>query len=394
MLKAENRRLKKQLAAAQPKQSNKWRTALIVLLAGLSGAILISANLLFWTARTIVETDRYHDTAKAIIEKPAVQKAIADKTTDSIFERVNTEQLLEETLPPRVKFAAPTLAAQIETFTNNKARQITASEKFKDIWVEVNVRAHDRFISAIRESKGDGTVNISDVYNRLTQRLEGTKLSFLQNVQLPSNVGSIQVVDAPWLPSARYVIINLDALRIATISLFILLTALIIYVARNRRKVALKVGVFYAVLMLLTLVAVRISRAVAVNQVDPQYQSATTEAYQAVFQPFVLQTTGLMVLGIVVALIAWIIGPGKAATKVRTSFNVLLQGKAHTAIFGKKENAYTRWVGKYQTALQWVAVAVAFVALLIISVTVVNILWTVIALLVAVGIIQISAATK
>ncbi len=176
-LKAENRRLKKQLAAVQQtKQSSKWRTALIVLLAGITGAILISANLLFWSARTVIESDRYRDTAQSIIEKPSVQKAIADRTTERIFERIDTEQLLVENLPPRVQFAAPTLAQQIETFTNTKARQITASERFEDVWVSANVAAHDRFISAIRDSKGDGTVNISDVYTKLTQRLQGTKL--------------------------------------------------------------------------------------------------------------------------------------------------------------------------------------------------------------------------
>lgn len=393
LLKAENARLKTQLATAnQPKKSYKWRTASIVLLAGITGAILITANLLFWTARTVIETDKYRDTARAIIQEPTVQKAIADKTTEAIFDRVDTEQILQENLPPRVQFAAPTIASQIETFTNTKARQITASDKFKDVWVDVNTRAHDRFISAIRESKGDGTVNISDVYNKLTQRLEGTKLSFLQNVQLPSNVGSIQILDAPWLPSARYVVINLDMLRFVTTSLFILLTVLIVYIARNRRKVALELGIFYALLMLVTLIAVRITRAIALNQVDPKYQAAATDAYQAVLSPFVMQTTSILALAVVVALIAWIIGPGKAATKVRSSFNSLLQGKAHAAIFGKKENAYTQWVGKYQTQLQWVSVLITFISLLLISVTVANIVWVLVGLMVVLAIIQVSAA--
>lgn len=392
LLKAENARLKTQLAANEPKRSYKWRTASIVLLAGITGAILITANLMFWTARTVIETDKYHDTARAIIEEPTVQKAIADKTTEAIFERVDTEQLLEENLPPRVVFAAPTIAAQIETFTNTKAREITANDKFHDVWVDVNVKAHDRFISAIRDSKGDGTVNISDVYNKLTQRLEGTKLAFVQDIKLPSNIGSIQVVDAPWLPSARYLVINLDMLRFVTTLLFILLTILIVYIARNRRKVVLEVGIFYALLMLVTLIAVRITRAISVDQVDPKYQAAATDAYQAVLSPFVMQTTAILALAVVVSLIAWLIGPGRAATKVRSSFNSLLQGKAHTAIFGKKENSYTKWVGKYQVQLQWISVLIAFIALLLISITLANILWVLVGLIIALAVIQVSAA--
>ncbi len=145
----------------------------------------------------------------------------------------------------------------------------------------------------------------------------------MQNVELPSNIGSIQILDAPWLPSARYVVINLDMLRIVTTLLFILLTLLIVYIARNRRKIALKLGVFYAVLMLITLVAVRIAQTVTTNQVDPKYQTAAGDAYQAVLSPFVVQTSWLLALGVIVAFIAWIIGPGKNATKVRKSFNSL-----------------------------------------------------------------------
>ena len=395
-LKAENARLKRQLNTQESTniKNNGWRSAAIVVLVDITGAILISGNLLFWTARTVIEADKYHDTAKAIIEKPAVQKAIADRATDAIFERVNTEQILEETLPPRVAFAAPTLSQQIETFTRNKARQITASEKFQETWVKVNVKAHDRFISAIRESKGDGTVNISDVYSRLTERLQGTKLSFLQDVKLPQSIGSIQVLDAPWLPSARYVVVNLDALRIATVSLFIILTAVIIYVSRHRRKIALKLGVFYALLMLATLISVRVSRAIIVSRADLKYQDSVTAAYQAVFDPFVLQTVGLMTLALAVVVVAWLIGPGKYAGKVRQSFNTLLANNIHGAIFGKKENAYTRWVGKYQAKLQWVAVAIAFVSLLVISGTVANIVWLALGLLAVREIIQISYAKK
>lgn len=329
-LKAENTRLKRQvkvLKASKKQPSSKWRTATIVIVAGIAGAILITANLVFWTARTVVETDRYTDATRSLIEKPSVQKAIADRTTDAIFERVDTEAILEENLPPRVKFAAPTLSQQIQTFTNTKARQIVASDKFHDVWVSTNTNAHERFIGAIREYKGDGTINLSDLYNKLTQRLQGTKLSFLQNVQLPSNIGSIQIIDAPWLPSAHYAVVNLDAIRYGTIALFFVLTAIIVAVARNRRKITLKLGVFYALLMLATLIAVWVTQVIFVGQVDSKYQLAASDAYQAVLNPFVMQTTGLMAFGSAIAVGAWIAGPAKYATKIRKTFNKLTKGK-------------------------------------------------------------------
>lgn len=394
-LKAENARLKRQLDSNNNRQGrNGWRTSAIVIMAGLSGAILLSANLLFWTARTLVETDRYTDATKALIEKPAVQKAIADKTTEAIFLKIDTTQLLQETLPPRVQFVAPTLAAQIETFTNEKANQAVSSEKFQSVWVDTNRAAHERFIDAVRNYEGDGTINLSDVYKKLVQRLQDTKLSFLQNVQLPSDIGSIQIIDAPWLKLAHWLVVNLDMLRAVTISLFLILTTSVIALARQRRKAALRIGFLYALLMFITLIAVRIVRAISVGQVEPQYQQAATEAYQAVLSPFVLQTTGLLALSLVIVAIAWIIGPGKNATKLRRSFNTLFENNVHGAIFGKNENAYTGWVGRHKATLQWAAVALAFVSLLVVSITVANIVWILLGLLAVIAIIQISSARK
>lgn len=395
-LKLENARLKRQLNSLQTSkvQNNRWRTALIVLLAGTAGAIFISANLLFWTARTLVETDRYTEATKSLIQKPAVQKAIADKTTERIFAQINTEQLLEESLPPRVKFAAPTLSQQIENFTNKKAREITASERFQTVWVNTNANAHKRLITGLRDYKGDGTINISDVYNRLTDRLKDTKLSFLQNVRLPSSIGSIKVLDAPWLKQAHWLVVNLQTLRIVTIALFLVLTGLIVAVARQRRRVVVRLGLFYAVLMFTTLVSVRIARAVAVAQVDPIYQQAATEAYQAILNPFVIQTATLMTLGIVIALIAWLIGPSKLAQKIKQPFVALFEGKIHSALFGKKENRYTKWVRANKAILQAVVTTLAFISLLFVSISIANIFWLLIALLIAVSIIEVSAAKR
>lgn len=392
-LRAENARLKRQLKSqnSRSKSNDSWRSPLIVIMAGLAGAILISSNLLFWTARTLVETDLYADATKALIKKPAVQKAIVDKTTDTIFSRVDTTKVLEESLPPKLQFAAPTLASQIETFTYDKAKQVVSSEKFQKVWVDSNRTAHKKFVNAVRNYEGDGTINLSDVYGKLVQRLDGTKLSFLQKVQLPSNIGSIQVIDAPWLKQANWIVVNLNTLRLVTISLFIILTAAVIALARQRRKMAVRIGLLYAILMFLTLIAVRISRAIVVAGVDPKYQQAASEAYQAIFNPFVLQTAGLLVLSIVVVAVAWIIGPGKRATKLRESFNTLFENNIHGAIFGKNENAYTKWVGTHKATLQWLVVAAAFVSLLIVSVTVANIMWVLAGLLAAIVVVQVSA---
>lgn len=397
-LKAENNRLKKQVATLSKKQktesSNKWRTALIVLMAGLAGAILVVANLVFWTGRTLVETPRYTAAVQSLIEQPAVQQAIATKTTDALFERVDVSSLLQEALPPKAEFAVPTLTSQIQSTTKSKAQEIVASPQFEQTWVNANSKAHERFINLVRNYQGDGTIDISDVYKQLSTRLEDGKLSFLANKQLPDKIGSIQVFEAPRLKQAHWLVVNLNTIRAVTILLFLALTAGAIAIARNRRRVTVQLGVLYATLMFASLIAVRVARAIAVDKVNPQYQEAASQAWQAILHPFVLQTASLMALGLVVALIAWVTGSGKRAQWLQKRAEVLLSGKLHEAIFGKKENRFTNWVGRNKTGLEWLAVGLAFVALLIVSITFAHIIWLAIGLLAVVAVIEICAAKK
>lgn len=310
-LHAENKRLKRQLAqvsAARQKRTVSWRTPTIVVLAGVAGALLVAGNLVFWTARTLVDTNLYTDATQALIKKPAVQNAIADKTTKALFAKVNTTQVVEDALPPRLTFAAPSIAAQVETFTNKKARHIVASDRFEHVWTTVNHSDHKRFIHAVREYKGDGTINLSDVYTRLTSRLTDSRLAFLQSSQLPQNIGSIQVLDAPWLPVAHWVVVNLDVMRAVTISFFILLSMVTVVIAKQRRRVVMQLGLFYGVLMFATLVGLRVGEIVVVGDVTPMYQRTAHEAFQAVTQPFVLQTVGIMFVSFLTAFVMWFIG--------------------------------------------------------------------------------------
>lgn len=391
--------LKKRVATLEKKQPSKqgskvsWRTIAIVLLAGLSGALLISANLLFWTGRTLIDEGLYKDATRSIIQQPAVQKSVGDKATNAIFEKVDVEQVLEENLPPRVQFAAPTIAAQIKDTTRTKIHQVVASKQFEDVWVRVNTRSHERFIKFVRNYEGDGTINISDVYSKLVERLQGTKLAFLSNVTLPSNIGSIQIVDAEWLPIAHYIVKNFDILRAVSIGLFIILSILIVYIAKQRHRVAARLGIFYTVLMLITLVAVRVGREIAVSQVNSFWQDAATQIWQSLLYPFVLQTTALLVLSLVVALIAWVTGSTARAKRVQQASANVFSGKFHKALF-KKENAFTKWVGRYRAELQWGVVLIGFVSLLVISVTIANILWLLLAIAVLVVAVQVCAADK
>ncbi len=403
MLEAENIRLRAELDQQKSKRMRaikrsssgwRWRSLLIGLLVAVAGALLIAGNILFWSARSITDTKRYTDIVTPLIQEPDIQQAIAKKTTDTIFSQVDVEQIARESLPPRAQFLAPTLSTQVQNFTNQQAQKILASSKFEQIWINVNTSAHEKLLNFVRNYQGDGTIDISDIYNQLSQSLEDTQLSFLAGKSLPAKIGQITVVNAPNLPTIHWLVVNLNWLRLATIILFIALSFIAVQLAGQKRKMIVRLSLLYAVLLLTTLISVRIGREVMINQVNSDYQAAASSAWQIILHSFVVQTASLLLISLIVALIAWVTGSGRRAVRVRGRIQQLFSGKVHQSIFGKKENKLTKLTGKYKSVLQWAIVALAGLGLLLIDLKITTILWYVIVAVVGLFIVEILAAPQ
>lgn len=397
-LEADNKRLNKKMVKitdsnSPTSRSRSWRSAAIILLIGLAGALLIVGNLLFWTGQTLIDNNRYTEATAPLIQDPDIQNAIANKTTQAIFSRVDVEAIAKEALPPRAEFLAPSLSQQVQTFTNQKTKEILANPSFQDTWNKVNSRAHERLINGIKNYDGDGTFDIQDLYNKVSEKLFQNKLSFLGGKQLPAKVGSITIVTASNLPTLHWIVVNLWWIRLLAILLFVILTAAAVAVAKNRRRALSRISIVYASLLFALLIALRMTRTFMVGKVTQEYQAAATAAWSIILHSLFLQIIGLIVLFIVIALGAWLTGGGRRAKLVRVSWQKILNGKVHQVLF-KKENNFTWWVSKNMRAMIIGLSVLAGLALLIVHISVINIVVIVVALLLLIGVVQLLAAKK
>lgn len=376
-LEKENKALKARLAEVNVRTEKNprfsWRTAGIVIATGLAGAMLVVGNLVFWTGRTLTDNRRYTEATQPLIQNQAIQEAIANKVTTAIFENVNVEQIAEQALPQRAQFLAPSIATQVESFTNSQAKNIVASSQFQDVWQTVNAGAHQRLLNAVKNYQGDGTFDINDLYARLSERLQDSKLSFLANKTLPANVGSITIISTPNLPKAHWIVVNLWWIRLLSITLFVLLTALAVWLAKNRRGALVRISWLYAFLMLATLLALRVTKTIAVGNIAGQYQAAAIAAWDIVLKSLFQQTVALLLTFIVVAVTAWLTGTGKRAESVRNRIGDVLNGRLHRALFKSKENKFTVWLGTYKKVIEIIVLIVAALSLLVIRLTPINI---------------------
>lgn len=395
-LKAENEHLRAKLQEATKQKKKHFHingrtiTRRISLL--LAGGLFVIASIIFYIGLTLIDTDRFMNVAGPLIQQPAIQSAVTQKTTDALFEKVDVEQLALDVLPDRIDFLAPEVAKQVQNFTKNEVQKILASDRFQQVWETSLSTAHERFITALENYEGDGTISITDVYNRLSERLDDTKLSFLANKTLPAKIGNITVVQADWLPTAHRIVSNIDTIRIITIGLFFGLLAVAVWLSNNRRRTLISIGYIVSGLSLLMLIFIRIARNAAVGQVDPQYQAAATEAWVLLAKPFALQLVSTILFGLAIVAVAWLGGKSKSALAVRNRADALFSGRLHQSIFNKGENKFSIWVGKHQTAL-YITVAVLFVlSFLYIPLSFGSILSAILLALVAVAIVQAIAA--
>jgi hypothetical protein len=395
-LEAENKRLAKQVKqleeAKQAKRRHFWRTFGVVGLSGLAGALLIAGNLLFWAGNTLIHTDKYVAVTTPLIQNEEIQKAIAQKATNRLFENVDVEQVVQESLPERAQFLAPTLSSRLQDSTQQSLERLLANDKFEELWANSMARGHERVKNFVTNYEGDGTLNLDDFYQRLSEELKTTKLAFLADKPLPANVASIVLVEAEWLPVAHNLVTNIGLYETLATVLFLACLIGAVLLAQNRRRMAIRVGLLVALLMFIQLISIRVAVHSVVSSAQPEYQAAAQEATNIVSKSLVLSSRTILLVGLLIALVAWISGPSRGASAMRNRIQLFLEGRAHKALFSKGENGLSRWFGAHKRTLQWLAISVVAIIMLLTTLSPVLVFWYALLILFLVSLIELLAA--
>ncbi len=394
-LRSEHERLVLQISGGNKHghQRNLGRKTGVVIFLILATLLLFAGNILFWTGNTIVKTDRYAKAVEPLIREEAIQTAISSYASQQLFKTIDVEQVTAEALPPRAAFLAPTIADQVQKNAQGVIMKLLSNPKFQDRWNTVQINAHERFIAQVKQNGSDGSIDLGELYTQqIVPQLKETKLAFLADKPLPPKVGSIQIVEGPWISKLETVINNIDTWRTLALLLLIAFSAAAIWLSRNRRRTTIiTLGLLFSISMFVTLVCVRLAREIVANKVDPQYADAAREATQTILHPLAIQSTTILALGLIIAFIAWVSGSSKSAKHMREVLQDLLSGKLHSALF-RNENSFTLWIGRNKAKLQWGVVIAISLALLIIHITPTSLLLAAAVALVMILAIEVLAA--
>ncbi|WP_406859235.1 hypothetical protein ABZO31_02690 [Streptomyces sp. HUAS MG47] len=333
-----------------------------------------------WASDVVGDTDRYVETVAPLASEPAVQEAVANRVTNAVMTRLDLSTLLSDAAPaerPRLEKAlgklGDSLEGAVESFVRDKARAIVASEQFETVWTEANRRAHAAVDKALTGSGGGAielqdnavTLNLGPVIDQVKERLVADGMTVAGRI--PQVNTNFVLVKSDQLEDVRTYVRILQLAGDWLVVLAVVLLAAGVLLAVRRRRALVTASLCAAAAVIVLAIGLRVFRAVYLDRLPAQVsQDAAAEVYDTVIHLLQLMIRMTVALAVVIALAAWLTGPGRRASFLRglwTSGIGALRGTADRA--GLRLGPVGPFVRRFRTWINWIVVAGALVIYLL-----------------------------
>ena len=305
----------------------RWRRLAVALLIVLGCVITAGASVTVWLKSVALNTDTFVATVGPLSSNQAVALAIGNFSVDALFGEINAEQVVADALPEEAGFLAAPLVGAIENFSRDVAAEVISSDVFSAIWTTAIRLAHETALSLLRDegglfyiSKGEVTIDLSDLLGTVQDRLASTGLAFLEDLPISEDAGKIVVYQAAQLAQIQQALTILDRAGIILPLLALVAFGVALWVSLWRRRTLLYIGAGLSVTMALSLAILARVRSQVVAEVSSElYRTAVEAVWEIVLGSLIGQTILLLVIGLAIAAGAFLAGPDLRAVAVRTA---------------------------------------------------------------------------
>ena len=303
-----------------------------------------------WAHQVAFNTDRFTSLVSDVIDEPAVTDPLAVRVSTQVVDGLDMQTRIAARLPDAMKpLAVPITAALQEAITSRLQRALSNPQVQKALVSTISV-AHEKVMNLLRDrSDAVQVVNgyvVIDVWPMIDTALAelqsmglipadiqlpdlseadigsrlGPVLESKLGITLPSDFGTIQLMPADQLLTARTVVRAFDLVVILLIVLSIVLVLLALWLSSNRRHMVI-------FLALGTLIAFLLARLVTNTATDAVVSGIADEGLRGAVRTVAIRTIDnlrqitaiiLVVTGIV-AVAAYLWGRPKWVTNVASS---------------------------------------------------------------------------
>jgi hypothetical protein len=373
-------------AAPAPRRARvRWASlaAAVLLVVGCVGVPV--SVLAVWVHNQVADADRFVATVSPVIEDPFVQSALANRISTEVLAYIDVEQLANETvdalaaqglrpqLVERLRELTGPLADGVADRVRGRVEQLVASSQFTVAWNRALLAAHQQANTVLSGEAAAISIEGDMVVLDLGPFIDAAKQQLIDSgftaaARIPQVHPTVDLFAASTLVRAQTTYRMLDAVAtwLPWITLLILVAG--VYLARHRRRAVLGIGLGVVAGMLVLAVALMIARALLVGAVPEQGAAAAAASYDILVRFLRDALRTLAVLGLVVALGAFLVGPSTTAVQIRTGLDRAVKGLRRGRVGGAlRAGPVGPWVHGHRGLLRAAVVGLAVLGFILLD---------------------------
>jgi hypothetical protein len=353
--------------SAKPESRRRAHRFLVPTLFVLATLIGFAGAFAVWVNRQALNTQNWTTTSKKLLANQQIDDALGAYLVNELFGNVDVAAALRSRLPTQAQALAGPAAAGLQQLADRAAPRLLANPKVQDVWVAANTTAHRQLLRVLNgggpvvsSKSGDVTLNLHAVVSQLAatlgvqsqvaavqSKLKGTTGAKARaaaqqklGITVPPSSGQLVIMRSNQLKTAQDVSSAIKGLAIVLPLLAVALFALAVWLARGRRRPALRTTgwCFIAIGALLLLIRRVAGTAIVDGLVKVESNKpAVHEVWNIATSLLYAIAVAMIAYGIVMIVAAWLAGPTRPATWLRKWLAPVLRdrpGMAYGAVGG------------------------------------------------------------
>ena len=260
--------------------TSRGRRALLAIVFVLACLSIVVSTIAVWTHQVAFNTDRFTALVEKVVTDPAIIDPVSERISTQVVDAVDVEARLAARLPDALKPLAGTIALAIQDGIDKRLRVVLADPRTQDALVTSLSFSHEQVMRLLRDEaenvnvvNGYVTLDVFPIVGKALEQLQASGSSRPRSCcrtsrsrsnrgrwrsgsgppsasRLPDDFGTIQLMPADNLLTARTAVKAFDLIVVLLVILSVVLLALSLFLSRNRRHmiIYLAVGTFVAFL--------------------------------------------------------------------------------------------------------------------------------------------------
>lgn len=291
------------------------------------GVLLTVVSILStYVKREALDQDQFKQTSRALIESPAIQEQVSAVMVDALFSNVDVSAELKSNLPANLQPLAGPLAGISQGFADTAAQKLLARPRVQDTFVALASASQSQVVQVLHgDTKALETTNGNVVLDLRPLVLKlGDRFGFVENLaaKVPQDAGQVTILKSEDLNTAQTITHWLE--QVANYVWILALACWVgaIWLARGRRRQEVRaLGIGLIVVGVLVLLVRWLAGNYLVDNVvaSDSVRPAASDAWNIITASLAAAGWVSLAFGVLIAVGAWLVGPGERATAARVA---------------------------------------------------------------------------